>query len=371
MPAFNAGPIGYTVPRAAGNMIALNGGETYVLGPEAGWYAVQLSKYHTIQCYDPITTTWRAVGSSNEGSYIETVWSDGINYRVANQSGCVIGAFLTNNGSGYTSAPTVTASAGSSKWLAVVGGAISTTVTITNGGVGYSYPPTVIFSAPPPGGIQATGYVSIAQLSGGVVSGVTVVDQGAGYLTPPTVTFQNDPRELQSPNISDGYGAAAVTALTGAGTITALQLIDHGVAQLTMSSIPTLSITGGGGTSAAATAIVNIAVNALPTLSNAGATLPGSWAQITAFDAFPTGSPTISNPSMYGNLIFSRPCQIKEAISAGALTNTGSVILDGGLYTGLPLPFVTVQASQTAITTSPVVTLAAGAVVGTSFVMPV
>ena len=371
MPVFSGSPIGYTVPRAAGNMIALNGGEVSVLGPEPGWYAVQLNKYHTLQCYDPITMTWRAVGSSNEGSYIETVWSDGTNYRIANQSGCVVGAFITNNGSGYTSAPTVTASTGNSIWKAVVGGAVSTTVTITNGGAAYTYPPSVVFSSPPPGGLQATGYVSIAQLSGGVVSGVTVVDQGAGYLTPPTITFLNDSRELQEPNLSDGYGAAAVASLTGAGTITALQCLDHGNAQATVASIPTLSFSGGGGTLAAATAIMNLAVNTLPTLTNAGAALSGSWANITAFDAFPTGSPTISNPSFMGSLIFTRPCQIKEAISGAALTNANSVVLDGGCYTGLPLPFITTQTTSTAVTTSPVVALTVGAVSGASFVMPI
>ena len=59
--------------------------------------------------------------------------SDGQNYRLANLTGCPVGALMTNVGSGYTSAPTVAASAGSSAWTAVVGGAINSTVTVTTG----------------------------------------------------------------------------------------------------------------------------------------------------------------------------------------------------------------------------------------------
>ena len=372
MPLLNVGPVQAFAPRQGWNSICLNAGETFLL--TGGVSQVQLAKYHNFQAYDPITTTWRAAGSSNEGSMIESIWSDGLNYRLANQTGCVVGAYLINNGSGYTSAPTVAASSGGSKWTAVVGGAISTTVTITNGGLGYAYPPLVVFSEPSSPGIQATGYAAI---SNGVVTGVTVVDQGAGYIAPPTVTFLNDPRELQLPNVQDGYGAAAATALTGAGTITALLCTDHGASLgASVGALPTLTFTGGGGSSAAATAIMNLAVTALPTLSAAGATLPGTRALITSIDAPPTGSPTISNPSLYTNLIFSRSCQISEAIAGAALTNTGSIILDGGCHAGIPTPMIQLTPSQTAITTTPVVALTVGGITGAtagnvSFVLPV
>jgi hypothetical protein len=41
--------------------------------------------------------------------------------RVANQTGCAVGALITNGGTLYTSAPAVAASAGASVWLALRG----------------------------------------------------------------------------------------------------------------------------------------------------------------------------------------------------------------------------------------------------------
>jgi len=58
-------------------------------------------------------------------------------------------------------------------------------VTITDGGTGYTAAPTVTFSAPS-SGTTATG---TATISGGVVTGVTITDPGSGYTTTPTVTF--------------------------------------------------------------------------------------------------------------------------------------------------------------------------------------
>jgi len=227
------------------NRISLSASETFLLKP-AGWYWVNLGLYTVLQQYDPIMGIWQTIGGGDPTGSPKYVYSDGVNYRLANQTGCAVGALITNAGSGYTSAPTVTASAGSSIWSAIVGGAVNTTVTVTSGGSGYSYPPTVQISAPPSGGIPAT---AVCTLSGGAVNAVTIVNQGAGYTSPPTVTFVNDPREGLN-NVSQGSGAAAITTLTGAGTITGLLCLDHGTGAQT--SIVTLSFPGGGGSSAAA-----------------------------------------------------------------------------------------------------------------------
>lgn len=58
-------------------------------------------------------------------------------------------------------------------------------VTITNGGTGYTSAPTVTFSAPT-SGTTATG---TATIQNGVVVSVTITDPGSGYTTAPTVTF--------------------------------------------------------------------------------------------------------------------------------------------------------------------------------------
>lgn len=59
-------------------------------------------------------------------------------------------------------------------------------VTVTAGGSGYTTAPTVAFSAPPAGGILATG---VATVSGGAVTAIKMTNQGKGYATAPTVTI--------------------------------------------------------------------------------------------------------------------------------------------------------------------------------------
>lgn len=59
-------------------------------------------------------------------------------------------------------------------------------VTITNAGSGYTTAPTVTFTAPASGGTTATG---TATIQGGTVISVTITDPGAGYTSAPSVTF--------------------------------------------------------------------------------------------------------------------------------------------------------------------------------------
>src|SRR5271170_2707848 len=234
--------------------LSLQSGEVYLI-PSGRW-ETKPGIYTTIQEYDPITTIWRSIGAgTTDGSNIRIV-SDGTNYRLANQTGCPVGAVVTTAGTGYssTSPPTVTASAGGSVWKVIVGGSINTSVTVSNGGSSYVYPPQVTFSAPPVGGVPASGHCT---LSAGAVSTITVDDQGAGYNTPPTVIFTNDPREGQN-GVGTGSGASAVATLTGSGTVTAVLCLDHGTGGQT--AVPTLTFSSG---SAAATAIMCWSITAL------------------------------------------------------------------------------------------------------------
>ena len=285
-----------------------------------------------------------------------------MNYRLANQTGALVGALLTNAGSGYTSAPTVTASAGSSIWRAVVGGAVNTTITVTNGGTNYTYPPQVEFQAPPAGGVQATGY---AVLTGSAVSSVVVTNQGAGYASAPTIVFSNDPREGVN-GVTVGYNAAATCTLTGSGTVTAVLCLDHG--QGGQTSLPTLSFGGGGGSSAAATGIMCWSITAYAA-GTAGTGLSGSVAQITAEDAFPTTAAAYTNPYTQSGLVRTRNANIKAPISSGGITATGAVIYDGGIYTSSPTPIVNATASV--VTAAPVVTFTLGGQTDTSYLTQV
>jgi hypothetical protein len=340
------------------NVVTLQSGQVQLLYP-AGWYWVKTGLYTSIQQYDPITGIWRAIGAGDSNAVDHFIYSDGVNYRLANQTGALVGALLTNAGSGYTSAPTVTASAGNSIWRAIVGGAVSTTVTVTNGGTNYSYPPIVQFSAPPSGGVQATGYCT---LTSGVVSSVTVTNQGAGYASAPTVVFVNDPREGVN-NVTTGYNAAATSTLTGAGTVTAVLCVDHGLGGQT--SLPTLAFAGGGGSSAAATGIMCWTITAYAA-GTAGTGLSGSIARISAEDAFPTTAAAYTNPYVQSGLVKTRNADIKAPISSGGITATGQVVYDGGIYTSSPTPVVIATASV--VTAAPVVTFTLGGTTDTSYI---
>lgn len=342
------------------NTIALAPGEEYTLGPEAGWYEVVLSPYHLLQYLDPNMAAYRSLGSGVLGGQPQYVYSDGVRVRIVNQTGAPVGALLTNGGTGYTSAPTVAASAGGSTWRALLGGAVNTSVTVTAAGQNYTYAPICFIDPPQRGGIQAT---AIATLSSSAVSSVTIIDQGAGYINPPNITFLNDPREINSLTLTDGYGAAAALSLTGAGTVTGVLCINVGTAGLT--ALPTLTFSGGGGTGAAATALMNWTITAYAA-GTAGAGLAGTVARITAEDAFPTTAPAYTNVTTQKNLVFTRSADIKAPISAGGITATGAIIYDGGCYTSSPTPLVIPTASV--VTTAPVVTFTMGGANGVSFV---
>jgi hypothetical protein len=327
------------------NRLVLKAGNVWPI--PSGWFMIRTGPYTTIQQYDVITGIWFSIGGGGFGASVEYVHSDGQNYRLANQNGCVVGAVLTNVGSGYTSAPVVTASAGGSVWKAIVGGAVSQTVTVSNAGTNYTYPPLVLFSAPPPGGVQATGYCT---LSGSTVSTVTMVDQGAGYLSAPTVVFQNDPREgLNGTTV--GAGATAVAVLTGSQTITALLCLDHGnpiaFTAGSATTIPTLAFSGGGGSSAAATSLMNWSVVGLQSGSYANGTsgITGSQAIIVGVDQPTAANSTVLNTAVQASLVRGRQCFLSAAPAAGVLpAYTAWVVRDGGIYQGTPL--LVIETSQ-------------------------
>ena len=319
------------------NVWALKAGQVQII--PAGRFMIKPGPYSCIQQYDQITGLWRTIGGGGNGASVEFITSDGASYRVANQNGCVVGAVITNVGSGYTSAPSVTTTGGAIL-KAIIGGAVGQTITVTNAGTNYTYAPFVVFSAPPNGGVQATGYCT---LSAGTVSTVTVVDQGAGYASAPTVSFINDPREgLNGTTV--GYNAAATAVLTGAGTITAILCLDHGspIAYTAGSatSIPTITISGGGGLSGAATALMNWSIVGLQSgsYSNGTSGVTGAQAWLTGIDQPTAANSTVLNTAVQANLVKGRQASLSAAISGGVLPAYSAwVVRDGGIYQGTPL----------------------------------
>ena len=109
--------------------------------------------------------------------------------------------FLNNDGSGYTSPPTITFSpsptgVGGDRGTAVgiittVGGVSSLQeIFITNAGAGYTVAPTISISGG--GGTGAAATCSVTTSGNGVIRYV-VTDGGVGYGTEPTITVSAPP----------------------------------------------------------------------------------------------------------------------------------------------------------------------------------
>ena len=303
--------------------ITLQAGSTYVI--PAGTWMINIGPYTTYQVFDLQTGIWRTEGSL--GNFTGTVMSDGVNHRLANQTGCVVGATITSGGVGYTSAPVITMNSGGAKFTAVLGPVVST-VTVVNGGTGYTYAPLVNINNPPAGGVAATAYSTI---SGGIVTSVTVTDQGAGFSSGvPLVALVNDPRDTA------GSGATAVATLTGSGTVGALLCTDFGTPSgiSTSGTLPTITFTGGGySTTAAAVPIMAWSATSY-TLTSAGVGYTGG-AVIQAY-ALASGTATYTNPTIQKTGVRLRPCVINANVSSGGALQTGGSVYDGGIFAQSP-----------------------------------
>ena len=122
-----------------------------------------------------------AIGSiytgSNSGGTIQTTeYREGVVYSIS----------ITDSGSGYTSAPTVSITSPTTGVTAAAtctianGQVVTVTIIESNGytgGYGYTSAPTITFSAPPGGGTQATANALIeSRLYGDIVNNIKIVD---------------------------------------------------------------------------------------------------------------------------------------------------------------------------------------------------
>lgn len=337
-------------------------GDVYII--PAGSWVVDLGLYTCYQVYDTLTTTWRTAGAPGT----RTAWlqSDGNNHRLANTTGCVVGATVTSGGAGYTSVPTVTVNSGAATFTAVLGPVVNT-VTVNNGGSGYTIPPLVIIQAPPSPGVQATANSTI---SAGAVSAITVTDQGAGYLAgTPTVSVINDPRD------TTGAGCTASASMTGQNTVAAVLCTNHGTPTniSTAGVLPTLTFAGGGfSTVAAALPVMNWTATAYA-VTSAGT---GYIQAVIAAFAKASGTPTYTNPTIQNNACVNRPAYIFASTSsngtilAAGATSSTSLYWDGGCLPYLGTTVI-LGAPSTSAGTQALVTLTVGGLSDTAIMQPV
>jgi hypothetical protein len=291
--------------------------------PVTGQYVVQMGQYTALQQYDQGMNYWQDV-QVNPWAQV-TVSSDGVNYRLLNSTGCPVGAVITNAGASYTNGfygytqfgqgqgsaitiqggittpgnttLTITPSAGGSLWNAIVGGAVSTTLsfagTVFNGnlananvtagqsangfgqasaaggitasaGTNYTRPPILVFS--PPVGQGAQPYIlptAICAITAGAISSVTVVDQGAGLVGLPGIVVVPQPGDTTGGGAVLGWlfgntGTAGVGAGVGSGSILAMWPAYHGTP---LTAVPTFTFSPASTT--AVTAIMNFSITGI------------------------------------------------------------------------------------------------------------
>jgi hypothetical protein len=320
------------------NALSLSAGQIYNI-PSGNWY-VTPGPYTSLQYLEPVTGIWRNFGASPNQTPTFIV-TDGGNYRLANLTGCPVGAIITNAGAtGLTTGIGLTAttlgvapSAGASVWSAIVGGAMSLTVTTgvtgATAGNGFLYPPTIVLPAPQPGGFQAT---ATATVTGGTLlaAQVTITNQGAGYVNTLSTTYYaitvvNDPRDTA------GNGANLRIQTTGTGTVTMLYPVNPGNP---VTAVPTFTFTGGGGTpSLAATPVMNFTVTTFTTGLTAGVFATASTPLVFSSNnviTTATANPVYTNPLHMGKLTFPRPARISCVLTAGSITVAGATIEDAG-----------------------------------------
>lgn len=342
------------------NAITLPAGQLYNI--PSGTYALARGQYTSLQWKDPVLGQYRTVNAS-DGFGPHFVDSDGGNFRLANLTGCPIGALITNAGSSLTNGVgtvTITPSSGGSVWQSVVGGALS--LSITTSGASYTYPPTIII--PPPtvvGGVQATAHV--ATLSSGVIQTITLDNPGAGYTTAPTVTIVNDARDTTG-------NAGVITATLDAsssGLLTAMYPTDPGSP---LTDVPTFTFSPA--SSIAATAIMNFVVTGT-TLVVSGSSYGTSAALlILSQGGIVAGSRAAhtAGPIDDTNLTQPRMAQLAgTATTAGAITSAATIV-DAGF--GLQaVPNLIVIGGATLPTLNGQLSATVGGITDTSFLQPI
>jgi hypothetical protein len=273
--------------------------------PLTGQYLLTLGQYTNLQQFNTGMEYWEDV-QVNPLAQV-SVSADGVNYRVVNSTGCPVGAVITNAGSAYTNGfygyqqfgagsggaitiiggaistgqtyLTVTPNAGGSLWNAIIGGAVSATMSVSgtvyngnygvnntfgastggvtaSGGSAYTRVPLVVFSPPANQGVQP--YVlptAIAAISGGAVSSITVLDQGCGLLGLPGVQIVNQPGDSTGGGAVVGWSSSN-NGNIGTGSLLALWPAFYGSAQSAIVTL-TFSVSSGSGASAAATSVMN------------------------------------------------------------------------------------------------------------------
>ncbi|MFO0926215.1 MAG: Ig-like domain repeat protein [Gemmataceae bacterium] len=239
-------------------------------------------------------------------------------------NGRVTGITVTSGGTGYTSAPTVSfvGGGGSGAKATAVIRRVVTRINITNPGSRYTSAPTITIAPPP--GIGTVAATAVASISG-VLTSLSLTSSGSGYTSAPTVSFTG----------GNGSGATATAIVNLAGQVTGFNITNRGNGYNLPSAIPDataansmpVTLTGGGGSGAAATAVFSLGVYGA-SITNGGSYGPSETPLVTISG----GSPVIAAT---GTAV------LDQVVTALSITNGGNgyataptVSFNGGGGTG-------------------------------------
>jgi len=229
---------------------------------------------------------------------------------------------ITNPGSGYLSAPSVTISApndangvqATAVCTITTGAGGLASINVTAGGTGYTAVPGVIIGAPNvEGGQQAQ---AVATISGGLVVAVSITVAGSGYTSVPSVSFSS--------------GAAAATAVLTTGQVNTVTLTNAGTGY---TSQPTVTISAPpSGTTATAIASYNtFATGTLSVLvTNGGTGYGASGSFAVSFSGGTGGSGAAGTAIVSGGAV----TQVIMTNPGSGYTSAPTVSFSGGSGTG-------------------------------------
>lgn len=349
--------------------VALAPGEIFLL--PAGNWLVSLGGYMVLQYKDPVTSGW-VNGAGAAFTRTQYVTADGYNVRIANLTGCVVGANIVNAGSGYVQASTsITAIGGFNgavpTFLPIVGGALaqsgSFTLSPTTSGAGYGVAPQIVIPPPPPasnnpngvGGMSASAYAVIAS---GTISAISITNQGAGYPVAPPVAVVPSPFD---PNLSVGITAATISlSLVGTGSICGVICTNNGspLPSGGLNSV-TLALAGAGSSGSLSAIIMQTIVSG--SVSGPGVGYGTAEFGVTTIGGVPAASAIAVSPAGLRLSWLPRPAQI-GITSANTSVSAGSpaVVYDGGLFLGTPTIMVGAPAGAAAPSTIATIAVAMG-----------
>jgi hypothetical protein len=249
------------------------------------------------------------------------------------ENGSVVALTITDPGTGYNPSDAVVVSfmGGGTDNGAVLQAVLTTGgvqgAVINAGGTGYTSAPLVTFD-PPPAGITAGGIAAIA--NGSLVS-ITVNVPGTGYSVPPNITLTGGG--------GSGAAASAVLAIGGIGSV---QVVSSGHGY---TSAPTVTLTGGGGTGAAATATISNGVVTTITV-----TAPGSGYSSTPTVTIAGGGGT--GASGVATLTVASVATVAVINGGSGYLNTPAITFSGGGGTGAAGTAVVTNGAISSITLS-------------------